>query len=504
MVRIPFSKKIMFLGYGAVAKCAWNYFPQYFTITPDQAYLVDKTQSAFYGPGIVGTHQIAEKVDPTTFESLLDRLGFNEGDVVLDLTFASSTYFFIHTCLMRGLHYMNTSIEDASDIFHAGSIDHQQQLIKELYERTKKETTIRSCVLTEFGQNPGLIQHYVLHALNRMYKMSHPLDPMADREYRKEVLTALVDEYKIGTIFMSERDQLRTSRPMNKNTIYNTWSSAGFISEALDCAEVVHGLDNPYIQPRWHDKDINHGMMKLYAPYQNNGKEVLFLKENGMNSTLQSISPIWVNGSIHYDSYRGSLIHHGESFELANYFGRNAPFMSYVYQYSPYMKRSLTQVEHAFGLHDRDSLMMYISSRPDSFSVMDNIDLPEEYHATGFDSIGCTILCGDKTVERIFWCGTILSDDDPINPNFTPTIVQVAAGVLSGLSYIMEKGRKPGYYQPCDLDTLYVLQKAMPLLGTFFFTEIDHTQFQQPLVYRGKPAAGAARCSSSRRKKPTK
>jgi homospermidine synthase len=481
-----FRKKVMFLGYGAVAKCTWNYFSSYFTISPKRVYLVDKTPTAFYGPNLDDVNTIVENVGPTNFESLLNHLKFKEGDVIIDLTFASSTYFFINTCLQRGIHYMNTSIEDESDIFHAGSIDHQQQLVKQLVERHQQEQTMRSCVLTECGQNPGLIQHYVLYALNQLYQMSHP-GPSAPTEYRRNVLTKMIDEYKIGTIFMSERDQLRTTRSLERHTLYNTWSVAGFVAEGLDCAELVKGTTNPYIQPQIKEKDIHQGLMKLYEPYQNNGKRVVFLKENGRDSTLPSVAPILVNGQIQFEPFRGSLIHHGESFELANYFGEKAPFMSYVYQYSPYLEKSLDQVERDYQLNDRGEYLTYILSDPSSFCVFDNIGVPNKHHMKGYDSIGCTILCGDKDVERIFWCGTVLENDDKnVDPLFTPTTVQVAAGILAGLSYLMEKEREPGYYQPCDLDTLYILHKARPLLGKFFFTEIPTTSFNKKLMLKNR------------------
>lgn len=477
-----FGKKVMFLGYGAVAKCTWNYFSSYFTCSPRDVYLVDKTSSAFYGPKLDGMNTIVENVCPITFEPLLDLLGFKEGDIIIDLTFASSTYFFIHVCLKRGIHYMNTSIEDESDIFHAGSIDHQQQLVKQLVEEYRQSNKLKSCILTECGQNPGLIQHYVLYALNQLYQMSHP-GPSASHEYRRNVLTSMIDEYKIGTIFMSERDQLRTTRELKKDTLYNTWSVAGFVAEGLDCAELVKGTTNPYIQPQL--EDIHEGLMKLYEPYQNNGKRVIFLKENGRNSTLPSIAPVIKDSRIQYETFRGSLIHHGESFELANYFGEKAPFMSYVYQYSPYLEHSLDQVERDFQLNDRGEFLTYILSDPSSFCVFDNIGVSPEKHMVGHDSIGCTILCGDKSVERIFWCGTVLENDDKnVNPLFTPTVVQVAAGILSGLSYLFERERLPGFYQPCDLDTRYILDKAKPLLGNFFFTEIPASSFREPLVLR--------------------
>jgi homospermidine synthase len=242
---------------------------------------------------------------------------------------------------------------------------------------------------------------------------------------------------------------------------------------------LVRGNQNPYIQPRIPKKEIDLSYTQLYEPYQNHGKHVFFLKQSGLTSYLPSIAPMLSNGEISFDMYYGQLIHHGEVFELANYFGSNAPFMSYVYQSSPYMNSSLQSM---LKKHDPQTIHTMIQSNPFSFSVLDNIYVPREQRVKGFDSIGATLLCGKDSIDRIFWCGSILSDEDPIHPAFTPTIVQVAAGVLSGLSYILEPDRKPGLYEPTDLNTMYILKKAKPLLGRFFFQEVMEP-FSKPFRY---------------------
>lgn len=474
---ISISSNVIFIGYGAVAKCVWNYFSSYFTICPKRVYLIDRSEEAFYGPGLEEVNKIVLNVDVTSFESLLDRIKCKEGDIIIDLSFSSPTYFFVHICLVRGLHYINTSIEDTDDMFQGTSIDFQQEKIRSIYQNA---SNVRSCILTECGQNPGLIQHYVLYALNQLYQMAHPEDPNRKTEFNRSVLTSMIDHYQIGSILMSERDQMKTSRPMKKNVLYNTWSVSGFVSEALDRTELVWGNKNSYIHPHIPKKEMDQSYIELYRPFQNHEKQVLFLKKPGFHSYLPSIAPILLNGEISFEMFYGQLIHHGEIFELANYFGEKSPFMSYVYQSSPYMNSSL---QHILKKFDSQSIHTYIQSTPHSFSVLDNIYVPKEHRVFGFDSIGSTLLCGRDSIKRIFWCGSILSDSDPIHPSFTPTIVQVAAGVLSGLSYLLEPYRRPGLYEPSDLNTLYILEKAKPLLGRFFFKEV-HEPFSEPFRYR--------------------
>ena len=98
--------------------------------------------------------------------------------------------------------------------------------------------------------------------------------------------------------------------------------------------------------------------------------------------------------------------------------------------------------------------------------------LLRDCNIAGQDSIGATLFCGKEKVERIFWCGSIVTHTDKnLHPYFTPTIIQVAAGVLSGLSYIIEKPRL-GWLQPSDIDTTYMLAKCKPNLHPFFVANL--------------------------------
>ena len=172
-------------------------------------------------------------------------------------------------------------------------------------------------------------------------------------------------------------------------------------------------------------------------------------------------------------------------FEMAQFFGKKAPFMTYVYKVNKYADKSIKEYFLDDKANDEQDLKMWVMSECESFHVLDNIRKPAADKIVGHDSIGCTIYCGKSKVERIFWCGSILSDTDVnMDPNFTPTIVQVAAGVLSGLSYIMEaENEGKGLHEPCNLPTPYILEKSTPLLGKFFFTEIPVELFSGKMEY---------------------
>ena len=92
------------------------------------------------------------------------------------MTVHSSTYYFIKQCLLYGINYINTSLEDENDSLSGTSTDLQQHNVIKIFKDHCKNNKIRSNILIEFGQKPGLIQHYVLYALNTLNKKNNNTD----------------------------------------------------------------------------------------------------------------------------------------------------------------------------------------------------------------------------------------------------------------------------------------------------------------------------------------
>jgi homospermidine synthase len=484
--KVDISKnKILFMGYGAVAKCVWYYFDDFFEYDIQKVYVIDKCTKALYGPKlnkIPKKNITIKQMNSYTFDDYVDSIQLDVGDVIIDLTFCSDTYYFIRQCLKRGINYINTSIEDSNDDLFGTSIDLQQQLVDQMYVDFKKKNKVQSNILIEFGQNPGLIQHYILYALNELNKR---FNKNKKDDYDIKSLIKAIDNYKIGTILMSEIDNMRSEHEFKykKDMIYNTWCVSGLLAEGVDKAELVYGNENKYIKPNIPLKLIDYKKTQILRSKStyNDKYTTFFLNPMGINCLLNSICPVKINNKIHNEKYEGRLIHHGETFECAKLFGKKAPFMSYVYKINKHAEHSIRKFFKENKTGDSNDLTLIIHNMCDSFRVFDNT-VKGDNKILGCDSIGCTILCGDKDIEQIFWCGTVLTGDT--NNPYTATVTQVAAGVLSGLSYIMEpKNKGKGLLLPCDLDTKYILEKSIPYLGDFFFTEIPINQFDKKMKF---------------------
>jgi homospermidine synthase len=492
------DKKILFLGYGGVAKCVWNYFGYYFIYNPDNVYIVEQYKKALYGPKlnkVKSTNILVENVNSKNFDEILTKFNFKTGDVIIDLTYFSSTYFFVNRCLELGINYINTSIEDSEDVFLGTSIDYQQHVIDSNFQQFKKKhnNKIKSTILIECGQNPGLIQHYVLYALNELNKIKGHTNK---DDYSVKSLLKSIKHNKVGTILMSEIDNMylknkRNRTKKNRNdksnidTIYNTWSVAGLIGEGFDKCELVYGGNaNHFIKPVLPKSLIDEHKTSLFNDAIDNDYQVLFLKKYGVNSFLNSICPVLDsnNESTKLEKFKGCLIHHGEIFELAKLFGKFAPFMSYVYKLNKYADQSIIEYFQKNKHDESVDIKQWILNHYEQFCVFDNIRKKCDGKIVGHDTIGCTLFCGKKSIDNIYWCGTILDTSDVLLKEFTPTIVQVAAGVLSGLSYILDpQNKSSGLIYSTDTNTPYILQKSIPLLGKVFFQEIPKDEFDKEM-----------------------
>jgi homospermidine synthase len=473
--------KIIFIGFGAVAKCVLNQMDAYLKYDPRYLHAVDQFQSAFAGPRSGNVCQHVLFVDETTFVPLLDSIGTMPGDVIIDLTYSSCTYHMIQVCLERGINYVNTSIEDVNDEMGGTSIDIQQRHVGRIVDahRSAHHGKFRSNILTECGQNPGMIQHYVLHMLHSLHEKRHGVQlqtNLSKEDYQRVIL----DE-KIGSILMSEIDDQTTTETFESSAVLiNTWSVTGFLAESLDLTELVRGATNPFVKPFLSDDLLSASEMSAFAKCPSvvaNPRadvNVLFLKESGINVRTATVAPVLTPHGIDYRQFDGKLIHHGEMFELARLLGEHAPFMSYVYSSNAYMDESVRYLHQNLGFRDWPQIKAY-ANQPANFRVLDQCS--SGVKVTGQDSIGATLFCGTDSVERIYWCGSLFSDRDH-DTAFTPTTLQVAAGLLSGLSYILEPSQQGvGWFQPCDLNTAYMIRKASPLLGRFFMTEVPVSSF---------------------------
>jgi len=97
---------------------------------------------------------------------------------------------------------------------------------------------------------------------------------------------------------------------------------------------------------------------------------------------------------------------------------------------------------------------------------------PYEDQLEGDDKIGALLVLNNNptTGEKknwSFWTGSILGQGT--SKFFGPTIIQVAAGVVTAMKYAIENPNKGPIYSE-SLPTDWVIETAMPYLGKFIST----------------------------------
>ena len=93
-----------------------------------------------------------------------------------------------------------------------------------------------------------------------------------------------------------------------------------------------------------------------------------------------------------------------------------------------------------------------------------------------FDSLGATLFFRDG---RIFWCGTVLTNEQTLNllgqdTNINATQLQVAIAVLSGIEWMIANPNK-GIITAEEIPYKYIIERCKPYWGNFFCKEISFT-----------------------------
>jgi homospermidine synthase len=284
-------------------------------------------------------------------------------------------------------------------------------------------------VLTH-GANPGLVSHFVKHAL---LDLVNDIGLRIGKPTTRRQWAELARQLGVKVIHIAERDTQVANRPKERNEFVNTWSINGFFGEGLQPAELGWGTHERNFPPDGNRHDIGSGC-------------AIFLDRPGAGTRVRSWTPL-------EGPYQGFLITHGEAISIADYLtlhdvGGGAVYRPTVhYAYHPCDDAVLSLHEVAgknWHLQERQRLMMD--------EIID-----------GIDELG-VLLMGHA--RGAYWYGSRLSIAQArgLAPHNNATSLQVTASVLAGIIWAMENPRA-GIVEPDDMDFERILQICMPYLG---------------------------------------
>ena len=471
-------QRVVILGCGAVGKCVLYYVKRFLKVQYKNVVIVDRLEAERSFPAVQeclaegATFLKYDITDLNVEELLTNVLKLKAGDAVIDLTTRTPTLRIFAVCRRLQLFYLNTDVYDTSlpaptvNASNAldGAIRATHAIIDDVYRKTEHHGPVTHVL--ECGMNPGLISIFVKKGLLDMAKW------VVGKTRRKVQTQALKDLHAamattdyhgiakalgVRVIHCSEIDTQVPTKQLKKNAgvFCNTWSCVGLIDEGVEPCEIAVGT---------HETHIPMAPKKVEMAFP----QIALLGKDGVRVHARSYVPMAVGmeGAVEFKEIKGRCVHHGESISLNIFLGRDdyAPTMHYVYAMNPMVEASLKAMSRR--------QLLRTATNPSKWHVM-NV---HQDGLQGTDNVGACFLldANPATGERKpwgWWCGSMLDTETVRNeigdPYFGPTVIQVMAGVLSGLAWAFKHPERGLVYTE-NIDGRFILAKAKKYLGTIY------------------------------------
>lgn len=455
---IEFGKRILFVGYGAVAECTLPILLEHIKLPAANITVIDfeDRSSKLKKWTSKGVHFLRDRVQEGNLASLLGK-HVAEGDLLIDLAWNIDACVILQWCHDHGVMYINTSTE-LWDPYASGPAQHPTQ--KTLYWRHMNVRSMLSkwkekgpSAVIEHGANPGLISHFTKQGL---LDIGDSL--LADKKVKGRAAEAirqhgldrsfnhLARALGVKVIHCSERDTQITDQPKQVDEFVNTWSIEGFREEGTTTSEMGWGT---------HEKQLPaHAFQHRQGP-----RNQICLARMGINTWVRS----WVPD---YDIL-GMVVRHGEAFTISDLLtvwdGKTAvyrPTMHYAYCPCDEAIASLNEM------------------RGYNYKLNANQRIMNDEITSGSDILG-TLIMGHA--YNAWWVGSDLSIEESrrLVPHQNATTMQVAISVVAASMWMIENPGS-GVVVPDDLPHEYILRIAKPYLGKWISKPSDWT----PLKHR--------------------
>jgi homospermidine synthase len=451
------DKKILFVGYGAVAQCTLPIIEDLVDVPLKNITVMDfEDRRKELAPWIKkGVKFVRQKVTRDNMGELLGKY-LSAGDVLIDLAWNIDCCEILTWCHEKAVLYVNTSVE-VWDPYEGAENKHPTT--RTLYWRhmnlrrmIAKWPAGSPTAVLEHGANPGLISHFTKQGLLDITKQG-----LKDGKYKgalaKEIEKLAADKvfnelaWKLGVkvIHCSERDTQISNVPKEVDEFVNTWSVEGFREEGTTTAEMGWGS---------HEKQL-----PAFAYTHKEGpKNQICLARMGINTFVRS----WVPD---YDII-GMVVRHGEAFTISDHLtvwdGKKAV-------YRPTM-------HYAYCCADAGLLSLY-ELRGRNYELQPRIRIMNDEITKGADILGALLM---GHAYNSWWIGSDLSIEESrrLVPHQNATTMQVAISVVAAAMWMMENPTS-GVVVPDDLPHEFVLKVSRPYLGTWISKPSDWTPLKK-------------------------
>jgi homospermidine synthase len=450
---LEFKKKVLFVGYGAVAQCALPILVKHIKVPARDITVMDfEDRRVLLAPWLKRGVKFARKrVTRENMDALLGKY-LGAGDLLIDLAWNIDCCEILQWCHDHGVLYINTSVELWDPYENAKGASPQKMTLywrhMNLRRMTAKWEKPGPTAVIEHGANPGLISHFTKKGLldigNRAIKDGKIKGKDAD-ELRQLIaeqkFNHLAMKLGVKVIHCSERDTQITDKPKQVNEFVNTWSVEGFREEGTTTVEMGWGT---------HEKELP----PLAYEHTEGPRNQICLARMGINTWVTSWVP---NYCIH-----GMVVRHGEAFTISD---RLTVWENDKAIYRP-------TVHYAYCPADA-AIASLNELRGNDCKLPKNQRILNDEVTSGSDILGALLM---GHAYSAWWIGSDLSIEESrrLVPHQNATTVQVAISVVAAAMWMIENPDR-GVCVPDDLPHHYVLKVSKPYLGKMISKPTDWT-----------------------------
>jgi homospermidine synthase len=448
-----FTKKVLFVGYGAVAECTLPILLKKIRVPARNITVMDfANRAAKLKPWTsLGVRFVRDRVKEDNLARVLGK-HLSAGDLLIDLAWNIDACVLLQWCHDHGVLYINTSTE-LWDPYAGGPNMHPTE--RTLYWRhmalrrmTAQWKEKGATAVIEHGANPGLISHFTKQGLidiGSSLIADKTVKGAAAEEVGRLIASQefnhLARKLGVKVIHCSERDTQVTDKPKQVDEFVNTWSIEGFREEGTTTSEMGWGT---------HEKELP----RFGYRHKDGPKNQICLARMGINTWVRSWVPDY--------SINGMVVRHGEAFTISDnltvWEGRKAayrPTMHYAYCPCDSAIASLNEL------------------RGYDYRLVDNQRIMNDEITGGADILGALIM---GHAYNSWWIGSDLSIQQSrrLVPHQNATTMQVAISVVAAAIWAIENPAM-GVCVPDDLPHDKVLEISKPYLGKFISKASDWT-----------------------------
>jgi homospermidine synthase len=449
---IDFSKRILFVGYGAVAECTLPILFKHIKVAPKKVTVIDfeSKEEKLRQWTSKGVRFVRDRVREDNMDKLLSK-HLSAGDILIDLAWNIDANEILQWCHDKGVLYINTSVELWDP--YAGGKKHPTE--RTLYWRhmklrrmTAKWKEKGATAVIEHGANPGLISHFTKQGLLDIAKAALAEGKAKGRKAElikghaaAGAFNRLAHELGVKVIHCSERDTQITDVPKQIDEFVNTWSIEGFREEGTTTAELGWGT---------HEKELP----KFAYRHPEGPKNQICLARMGINT--------WVRSWVPNYTIQGMVVRHGEAFTISDkltvWDGKKAVYRPTVhYAYCP-CDEAIVSLNELRGYN---------------YELQPKLRIMNDEITKGADILGALIM---GHAFNSWWVGSDLSIEESrrLVPHQNATTMQVAISVVAATMWMI-KNPAEGVKVPDELPHDFILRVSKPYLGKFISKRSDWT-----------------------------